>query len=154
MRLCGEIGPTGWGGPRIDASTETICRSRGPRTGNVASEAAIPDDAAFATKATIAKKMLARGARGRGVGAVCDRADKAYGGDYKLRSWYEDQCISYVVAVPRNHTIPTAAAARRSPCCTNITDDRYSPTAATRPGFSASSGPHAQTPGRVAAVGL
>lgn len=76
-------------------------------------EAAIPDDAVFATKATLAKKMLAR-ALDAGVPARWVTADEAYGGDYKFRSWCEDQRIGYVVAVPRNQTIPITAGCTRA----------------------------------------
>jgi SRSO17 transposase len=76
-------------------------------------EAAIPDDAVFATKATLAKKMLAR-ALEAGVPARWVTADEAYGGDYKFRSWCEDQRIGYVVAVPRNQTIPITAGCTRA----------------------------------------
>jgi SRSO17 transposase len=76
-------------------------------------EAYVPDNVEFATKATLAKQMLAR-AMDAGVPARWVTADEAYGGDYKFRTWLEDRRIGYVVAVPKNQTIPVTAGSTRA----------------------------------------
>lgn len=76
-------------------------------------QACVPDEVGFATKATLAKQMLAR-ALDAGVPARWVTADEAYGGDYKFRSWLEDRRIGYVVAVPRNQTIPVTSGCTRA----------------------------------------
>jgi SRSO17 transposase len=60
--------------------------------------ASVPDEVEFATKATLARQMLAR-ALDAGVPARWVTADEAYGGDSKFRSWLEQRRIGYVVAV-------------------------------------------------------
>lgn len=76
-------------------------------------EAYVPDNVEFATKTTLAKQMLAR-ALDAGVPARWVTADEAYGGDYKFRTWLEGCRIGYVVAVPRNQTIPITAGSTRA----------------------------------------
>lgn len=76
-------------------------------------EASVPDDVVFATKATLAKNMLAR-ALDAGVPARWVTADEAYGGDGKFRAWLDDRRIGYVVAVPRSQTIPITAGCTRA----------------------------------------
>ncbi|MCX4098589.1 IS701 family transposase [Nocardia sp. alder85J] len=76
-------------------------------------EANVPDNVEFATKATLAKQMLAR-ALDAGVPARWVTADEAYGGDYKFRTWLEGRRIGYVVAVPRSRTIPITAGSTRA----------------------------------------
>ncbi|WSG61744.1 transposase [Nocardia sp. NBC_01730] len=73
----------------------------------------VPDEVAFATKATLAKQMLAR-ALDAGVPARWVTAEEAYGGDYKFRTWLEERRIGYVVAVPRSQTIPVTAGCTRA----------------------------------------
>jgi SRSO17 transposase len=68
-------------------------------------EAAVPEEAEFATKAVLAQRMLAR-ALDAGVPAGWVAADEAYGQDYKFRTWCEQHKIGYVVAVPRSQSIP------------------------------------------------
>jgi SRSO17 transposase len=76
-------------------------------------EAHVPDDVAFATKATLAKNMLAR-TLDAGVPARWVTADEAYGGDGKFRAWLDERRIGYVVAVPRSQTIPITAGCTRA----------------------------------------
>jgi SRSO17 transposase len=80
---------------------------------NRCTEANIPDNVEFATKATLAKAMLAR-ALDAGVPARWVTADEAYGGDYKFRTWLEGRRIGYVVAVPRSQTIPITDGCTRA----------------------------------------
>ena len=68
-------------------------------------EAAVPEQAEFATKAVLAQQMLAR-ALDAGVPAGWVAADEAYGQDYKFRTWCEHRKIGYVVAVPRSQSVP------------------------------------------------
>nr|WP_308216074.1 IS701 family transposase [Pseudonocardia humida] len=68
-------------------------------------EAAVPEQAEFATKAVLAQRMLAR-ALDAGVPAGWVAADEAYGQDYKFRTWCEHNKIGYVVAVPRSQSVP------------------------------------------------
>ncbi len=68
-------------------------------------EAAVPEQAEFATKAVLAQRMLAR-ALDAGVPAGWVAADEAYGQDYKFRTWCEQHKIGYVVAVPCSQSIP------------------------------------------------
>ncbi|WP_156959597.1 IS701 family transposase [Nocardia sp. BMG51109] len=76
-------------------------------------EASVPEGVVFATKATLAKNMLAR-ALDAGVPARWVTADEAYGGDGKFRAWLDDRRIGYVVAVPRSQTIPSTAGCTRA----------------------------------------
>ncbi|WTL29658.1 IS701 family transposase [Nocardia sp. NBC_01503] len=76
-------------------------------------EANVPDSVEFATKATLAKRMLAR-AFDAGVPARWVTADEAYGQDSKFRSWLENQRIGYVVAVPCSQPIPFTAGSSRA----------------------------------------
>ncbi|MEU7769313.1 IS701 family transposase [Nocardia sp. NPDC049190] len=70
--------------------------------------AAVPDEVAFATEATLAEHMLAR-ALDAGVPARWVTADETYGGEYQFRSWLEQRRIGYVVAVPRSQIMPITA---------------------------------------------
>ncbi len=76
-------------------------------------EAAIPEEAQFATKIVLARRMLLR-ALDAGVPAGWVTADEAYGGDYKFRTWLEARRIGYVVAVACNQTIPAVAGTSRA----------------------------------------
>jgi SRSO17 transposase len=80
---------------------------------NRCEEAAIPEDAQFATKTVLARQMLAR-ALDAGVPAAWVTADEAYGSDYKFRTWLERRRIGYVVAVACNQTIPAVAGTSRA----------------------------------------
>jgi len=76
-------------------------------------EAAIPDDTQFATKAELARLMLAR-ALDAGVPAAWVTADEAYGKDHQFRAWLEARRIGYVVAVASNQAIPGSAGTSRA----------------------------------------
>jgi SRSO17 transposase len=76
-------------------------------------QARIPEETEFATKATLARGMIER-ALAAGVPARWVTADEAYGQDSKFRTWLESHSIGYVVAVPRNQTIPAVAGSSRA----------------------------------------
>ncbi len=76
-------------------------------------QAAIPDDAVFATKPELARAMLGRAIEA-GVPAAWVTADEAYGQDYKFRSWLEQRRIGYVVAVPCSQTVPGSTGTSRA----------------------------------------
>jgi SRSO17 transposase len=76
-------------------------------------EAAVPDEAVFATKTELARVMLAR-ALDAGVPAAWVTADEAYGKDHKFRAWLEQRRIGYVVAVACNQAVPGSAGASRA----------------------------------------
>jgi SRSO17 transposase len=76
-------------------------------------EAAVPDEAEFATKTDLARVMLAR-ALDAGVPAPWVTADEAYGKDYRFRSWLEGRRVGYVVAVPRNQVVPGSTGTSRA----------------------------------------
>jgi len=76
-------------------------------------EAAVPDDAVFATKPELARQMLGR-ALDAGVPAAWVTADEAYGKDHKFRDWLEQRRIGYVVAVPSNQAVPGSAGTSRA----------------------------------------
>jgi SRSO17 transposase len=75
--------------------------------------AAVPEEVEFATKAELARAMLARALQA-GVPARWVAADEAYGQDSKFRRWLEAQRIGYVVAVPHNQTIPATQGCTRA----------------------------------------
>lgn len=70
--------------------------------------AGIPEEAEFATKARQAMRMLAR-ALDAGVPFAWFTADEVYGQAKYLRAWLEEQGVSYVMAIRRTDTFPTAA---------------------------------------------
>jgi SRSO17 transposase len=76
-------------------------------------EAAVPDDAEFATKTDVARTMLAR-AFDAGVPAAWVTADEAYGKDGKFRAFLERRRIGYVVAVPCDQAIAGSAGTSRA----------------------------------------
>ena len=76
-------------------------------------EAAIPDDAEFATRTDLARTMLAR-ALDAGVPAAWVTADEAYGKDGKFRAWLEQRRIGYVVAVPCDQAVPGSTGTSRA----------------------------------------
>jgi len=76
-------------------------------------EAAVPDDAEFATKTDLARTMLAR-ALDAGVPAAWVTADEAYGKDGKFRAWLEQRRIGYVVAVPCDQAVAGSAGTSRA----------------------------------------
>ena len=76
-------------------------------------QAAVPDDAEFATKTDLARTMLAR-ALDAGVPAAWVTADEAYGKDGKFRAWLEQRRIGYVVAVPCDQAVAGSAGTSRA----------------------------------------
>ena len=76
-------------------------------------EAGIDDETEFATKTTLARDMIDRALQA-GVPASWVAGDEAYGKDSTFRSWLETRRIGYVVAVPRNQTIPAVAGSSRA----------------------------------------
>jgi SRSO17 transposase len=75
--------------------------------------AGIGDEAGFATKPELARKMIERTAKA-GVPFSWVAGDEVYGGNPKLRSWLEEQEISYVMAVACNDLVPVAAGGIRA----------------------------------------
>ena len=76
-------------------------------------QAGIGDDVAFATKPALARTMVER-AIAAGVPFGWLAADEVYGQNPGLRSWLEEQRISYVMAVPCSEQVTTAAGTRRA----------------------------------------
>ena len=75
--------------------------------------AGVPDEVEFATKAQLAERMLAR-ALDAGVPFAWFTADEVYGQAKYLRTWLEEQGVSYVMAIRRTDTFPTAAGEQRA----------------------------------------
>jgi SRSO17 transposase len=67
-------------------------------------EAGIPDTVRFATKLTLAQRMLAR-AFAAGVPAGWVVADSAYGRSHAFRRWLEEQGRAYALMVPSTHAV-------------------------------------------------
>ena len=76
-------------------------------------QAAVPDDAEFATKTDLARVMLGR-ALDAGVPAAWVTADEAYGQDGKFRAFLEQRRIGYVVAVPCDQAVAGSAGTSRA----------------------------------------
>jgi SRSO17 transposase len=76
-------------------------------------EAAVPEDAVFATKTDLARTMLGR-ALDAGIPAGWVTADEAYGKDCKFRAWLEQRRIGYVAAVASNQAIPGSTGTSRA----------------------------------------
>jgi len=73
--------------------------------------AGVPEEAEFATKGELARKMLQRAFEAE-VPASWVTADEVYGNDGKLRRWLQEQRgVSYVMAVSRSHSLPGACSA-------------------------------------------
>src|SRR3712207_2987842 len=68
--------------------------------------AGIPDDAPFATKPELARRMLSR-ALDAGVPVSWLTADEIYGQDKRLRVWCEQHGLPYVLATRSNDTVAT-----------------------------------------------
>jgi SRSO17 transposase len=68
--------------------------------------AGIPDDAPFATKPELARRMLTR-ALDAGVPVSWLTADEIYGQDKRLRVWCEQHGLPYVLATRSNDTVAT-----------------------------------------------
>jgi SRSO17 transposase len=75
--------------------------------------AGIGDEAGFATKPELARKMIGR-AREAGIPFSWVAGDEVYGGNPKLRGWLEEQEISYVMAAACNDIIAMAAGGMRA----------------------------------------
>jgi SRSO17 transposase len=67
-------------------------------------EAGIPATVRFATKLTLAQRMLAR-AFTAGVPATWVTADSAYGRSHAFRRWLEEQGRAYALMVPNTHAV-------------------------------------------------
>jgi SRSO17 transposase len=67
-------------------------------------EAGIPATVRFATKLTLAQRMLARAFTG-GVPATWVTADSAYGRSHAFRHWLEEQGRAYALMVPNTHAV-------------------------------------------------
>jgi SRSO17 transposase len=66
--------------------------------------AGIPADVGFATKLTLARRMLTRALDAR-VPAAWATADEAYGGDRHLRRDLQGRGVGYVLAVAKSHRV-------------------------------------------------
>jgi SRSO17 transposase len=67
-------------------------------------EAGIPETVRFATKLTLAQRMLAR-AFAAGVPAAWVTADSAYGRSHAFRHWLEEHERPYALMVPSTHAV-------------------------------------------------
>ena len=76
-------------------------------------EAGIGDDAGFATKPELARRVIERAAAAA-VPFCWVAADEVYGQNRHLRSWLEAGQISYVMAVPCSQQVTTAAGNKRA----------------------------------------
>jgi SRSO17 transposase len=70
--------------------------------------AGVPEHITFATKITLARRMLAR-ALDAGVRAAWATADEFYGGDCHLRRDLQARGVGYVLAVARSHRVTARA---------------------------------------------
>ncbi|MEU8311326.1 transposase [Micromonospora sp. NPDC049033] len=75
-------------------------------------EAGIAAGFGFATKPALSLRMLER-AITAGLPARWVTADEAYGKDSKFQTWLQQHRKGYVLAVPRNQRVPTAAGSCR-----------------------------------------
>jgi SRSO17 transposase len=71
--------------------------------------AGVPEHVRFATKITLARRMLTRAANA-GVAAAWASADEFYGGDRGLRRDLQARGMGYVLAVAKSHRITTSPA--------------------------------------------
>jgi len=67
--------------------------------------AGIPDQAGFATKPQLARRMIARAIAAK-VPSGWAAADEVYGDNGPLRTWLEKDQVRYVLAVSRDHRVP------------------------------------------------
>ena len=67
-------------------------------------EAGVPEEARFATKIDLARRMLARAFDG-GVPARWVVADAFYGRSHALRRWLEERGRSYAMMIPKTNTV-------------------------------------------------
>ena len=73
----------------------------------------VPDDVVFATKPELARAMIERAVRA-GVPFSWVAGDEVYGQNPQLRSWLEQQHVSYVMAVPCSELVATAGPRMRA----------------------------------------
>jgi SRSO17 transposase len=71
--------------------------------------AGVPEHVQFATKITLARRMLTRAAQA-GVPAAWATADEFYGGDRTLRRDLQARSMGYVLAVAKSHRVTTSPA--------------------------------------------
>ncbi len=71
--------------------------------------AGVPEQVRFATKITLARRMLARAADA-GIPAAWATADEFYGGDRPLRRDLQARGIGYVLAVAKSHRVTACPA--------------------------------------------
>jgi SRSO17 transposase len=76
-------------------------------------DAGVPDDVEFATKPTLARRMIAR-ALDAGVPARWVAGDEVYGADPSLRRELEARGVGYVLAVACDHRVSTPVARLRA----------------------------------------
>lgn len=69
-------------------------------------EAGIPEEVRFATKPQLARRMIAR-ALAAGVACAWVTGDSVYGNDGKLRLWFEEQRLPYVLGVTAQYRLFT-----------------------------------------------
>ena len=67
-------------------------------------EAAVPEEAQFATKIALAQELLVR-AFAAGVPARWVVADAFYGRSHELRAWLEEQGRAYVLMIPKTNAV-------------------------------------------------
>jgi SRSO17 transposase len=75
--------------------------------------AGVPGDRAFRTKPQLLQEMIER-AIAAGIPFGWVTADEAYGDNGPLRAFLEEEKVSYVLAVSRDHVIATGAGRRRA----------------------------------------
>jgi SRSO17 transposase len=71
--------------------------------------ASVPADVGFATKLTLARRMLTRALDAQVPAAWCT-ADEAYGGDRQLRRDLQARGVGYVLAVAKSHRVTARPA--------------------------------------------
>ncbi len=95
-------------GTRVLIDRELYLPKSWAEDGDRCAAAGIPQDAKFATKPALAKKMIERAVRA-GLPFSWFTADEAYGDNGKLRDWLEENKVAYVVAVACDHQVPAGA---------------------------------------------
>lgn len=73
----------------------------------------VPQSIGFATKPALARQMITR-TLDAGVPARWVTADEVYGADPQLRGDLERRSLGYVLAIARDHRVPTAAGPIRA----------------------------------------
>jgi SRSO17 transposase len=96
--------------------------------------AGVPVEVGFATKPTLARRMIAR-TLAVGVPARWVTADEVHGADPGLRTDLERRGLGYVLAVARDHRVPTAAGPIRADMLTLQLPARARQPLSARPGI-------------------